>query len=151
MQHFNATSCNIVRLCCKGAGWKCATSFHIKNCCNKNWPFSYLTQHHPTYCNMLQQITTGWPNVCNMLCTIVLPDVALNCWAYLAGTGTKGAKCTFNPLTPRSDQDRISPYKIITVLTRQVMRIKKYIKLGLISWSNSKFSDLPLWELYGWQ
>ena len=49
-----------------------------------------------------------------------------------------------NPLTPRSDQDRISPYDIITVLTRQVMRIKKYIKLGIISWSNAKFFDLTL-------
>ena len=31
----------------------------------------------------------------------------------------------FNPLTPLSDQDRISPYYICTVSCRQVMRIKK--------------------------
>ena len=36
----------------------------------------------------------------------------------------KRAKCTFNPLT--------------------------LLKLGIISWSNSKFYDLTLWELYGW-
>ena len=29
----------------------------------------------------------------------------------------------FNPLTPTSDQDRISPYGIKTISTRQVMRI----------------------------
>ena len=29
----------------------------------------------------------------------------------------------FNPLTPTSDQDRISPYGINTISTRQVMRI----------------------------
>ena len=32
----------------------------------------------------------------------------------------------FNPLTPVSDQDRISPYYIYTISCRQVMRIKKY-------------------------
>ena len=38
-----------------------------------------------------------------------------------------------NPLTPMSDQNRISPYNINTVSTRQVMRIKKNINLGIIS------------------
>ena len=33
----------------------------------------------------------------------------------------------FNPLTPVSDQDRISPYNINTISSRQVMRIKKNI------------------------
>ena len=32
-----------------------------------------------------------------------------------------------NPLTPMSDQDRISPYNINTTSNRQVMRIKKNI------------------------
>ena len=32
-----------------------------------------------------------------------------------------------NPLTPTSDQDRISPYNINTISSRQVMRIKKNI------------------------
>ena len=32
-----------------------------------------------------------------------------------------------NPLTPMSDQDRISPYNINTISSRQVMRIKKNI------------------------
>ena len=38
-----------------------------------------------------------------------------------------------NPLTPISDQDRISPYSINTISSRQVVRIKKYINLGIIS------------------
>ena len=35
-----------------------------------------------------------------------------------------------NPLTPMSDQDGISPYKINTESSRQVRRIKKKTKLG---------------------
>ena len=50
-----------------------------------------------------------------------------------------------------SDQDRISPYNINTISTKEVMRIKKNINLGIISWSNTKFSELTLYELYGWQ
>ena len=30
------------------------------------------------------------------------------------------------------------------------MRIKKNINLGIISWSNAKFSEITLYELYGW-
>ena len=32
---------------------------------------------------------------------------------------------TVNPLTPISDQDRISPYNINTISSRQVMRLKE--------------------------
>ena len=32
---------------------------------------------------------------------------------------------SFNPLVPNSDQDRVSPYTISTISSRQVMRIKK--------------------------
>ena len=35
-----------------------------------------------------------------------------------------------NPLTPMSDQDRISPYNINTESSRQVRRIKKKTQLG---------------------
>ena len=36
------------------------------------------------------------------------------------------AACTIvNPLTPMSDQDRIFPYKINTISSRQVMRLKE--------------------------
>ena len=47
-----------------------------------------------------------------------------------------------NPLTPMFDQDRISPNNINTVSSRQVMRIKKNIDKGIISWSNTKFLQL---------
>ena len=50
-----------------------------------------------------------------------------------------------------SDQDSISPYNINKISTRLVMRIKKNIKLGIISWSNTKFSELISSELYSWQ
>ena len=38
-----------------------------------------------------------------------------------------------NPSTPMSDQERISPYNINTISSRQVMRIKKNSNLGIIS------------------
>ena len=37
-----------------------------------------------------------------------------------------------SPLTPMSDQDRISPYNINTISCRQLMRIKKNVNLGII-------------------
>ena len=48
----------------------------------------------------------------------------------------------FDPLTPVSDQDRISPYIINTIASRQVMRIKRNSNQGIISWSSNKFSKL---------
>ena len=38
-----------------------------------------------------------------------------------------------NPFTPTSDQERISPYNINTISSRQVMRIEKNINRGIIS------------------
>ena len=37
----------------------------------------------------------------------------------------------FNPLTPMSDQDRISPYNVNTISIRQVMRMKKNTSLRI--------------------
>ena len=47
-----------------------------------------------------------------------------------------------NPLTPMSDQDRISSYYIYTISCRQVMRIKKNINYGITNGSDTKFSKL---------
>ena len=47
-----------------------------------------------------------------------------------------------------SDQDKISPYNIDTISSRQVMRIKKNINQGIICWSYTKFSKLTSQELY---
>ena len=38
----------------------------------------------------------------------------------------------FNPLSPTSDLDRISPHIISTISSRQVMRIEKNINNGII-------------------
>ena len=51
-----------------------------------------------------------------------------------------------NPLTHMSDQDRIYPHNINSISTRWVIRTKKIINLGIISWSNTKFSELTLQE-----
>ena len=40
---------------------------------------------------------------------------------------------TLNPFTPTSDQERISPYNINTIYSRQVMRIEKNVNHGVIS------------------
>ena len=48
---------------------------------------------------------------------------AFNVGYYRASDSAK----TFTPLTLKSDQDRISPYNINTVSSRQVMRIKENI------------------------
>ena len=45
-----------------------------------------------------------------------------------------------------SDQDRISPYNINSISTRWVIRTKKIINLRIISWYNTKFSELTLQE-----
>ena len=58
----------------------------------------------------------------------------MNCLCYsqsLAGSQSNGS--TFNPLTPISDKDRISPCNINTISTTKVTRIKKTINLGIIS------------------
>ena len=46
-----------------------------------------------------------------------------------------------NPLTPMSDQDKISPYNINKISIRQVMTKNEDISQGIISWSKPRFSD----------
>ena len=41
-----------------------------------------------------------------------------------------------------SDQNKMSPYNINTISSRQVIRLKKNIKEETISWSNMKFSKV---------
>ena len=53
-----------------------------------------------------------------------------------------------NPLTPIGDQDIISPYNIITIWSRNVMRIKKKISKEIAGWSETKFSEVKSWVLY---
>ena len=49
-----------------------------------------------------------------------------------------------SPLTPMSDQERISPHNINTITTIQVMRIEKNVNVGINSQFNTKFSELKL-------
>ena len=44
-----------------------------------------------------------------------------------------------SPLTPRRDQNETSPYKILTLSNKQVMRMFKLIRYKLLSWTNIKF------------
>ena len=46
-----------------------------------------------------------------------------------------------NLLTPLNDQERISPYNICAISSRQVMRIKSSINKGIISKFITKFSN----------
>ena len=64
-------------------------------------------------------------------------------WA-VSGFDALNSLTHINPLTPMSDRDRISPYSIDIMSSRQVVRIKKYINLGIISRSNTNFSELTL-------
>ena len=63
---------------------------------------------------------------------------------YSGGKYQDFDKWLLNPLTPISDQDRISSYNIDTVSTKQVMRKKENIDLEILSWSHTKFSELTL-------
>ena len=65
-------------------GQTSTTSCNIQNVARKIWPFSNLIQYHPTCCNTSQHITTGLPNVRNMLCPTMLQDVVLKCCERLA-------------------------------------------------------------------
>ena len=54
---------------------------------------------------------------------------------------------SFNPLTPMSDQDRISPYNINTISIRQMMRMNKKIRRLLLI--QHQILQTKLQELYG--
>ena len=62
-----------------------------------------------------------------------------------------GISLEINLLAPISDQDRSFLDTINTILSRQMMRIKKNINWGIISWCNTKFSKLTSWILYSRQ
>ena len=66
-------------------------------------------------------------------------------WPYIFKTSKSNPS---NPLTPMSDQDKISPYNINTISSRQVMRIERNINLGIFSWSSNNFSERKSYEIY---
>ena len=77
----------------------------------------------------------------------VLTSFFCRLW-FFYWTDTETWNLIINPLTLRSDQDRISPYNINSMSRWQVMRIKRNISWAIISWSNTKISKLTSWELY---
>ena len=77
----------------------------------------------------------------NKLCFTIITIVSRHCFTIITII-SKVIRSQVNPLTPMSDEDRISPNSINIILSRQVVRIKKYISLGIISRSNTKFSEL---------
>ena len=56
-----------------------------------------------------------------------------NKYGKLIENFTKAVKCLFNPFTPTGDQDRISPYNMNVISSRQVIRIEKNINHEIIS------------------
>ena len=76
----------------------------------------------------------------NKLCFTIITVVSKHCFTIITIITiiSKVLRSQVNPLTPMSDEDRISPNRINTISSRQVVRIKKYINLGIISRSNTK-------------
>ena len=70
------------------------------------WPNCQCTGFH-----VERSMFEAWPGIC-----VVFLGKTLYCHSG-----------SLNPLTPMSDQDRISPYNIDTISSRQVMRKKKNI------------------------
>ena len=65
-----------------------------------------------------------------------LSDTCFSIEAYFARLEPR------NPLTPMSDQDRISPCNENTISSRRVIGIKNIINQGITSWSNTNLFEL---------
>ena len=57
--------------------------------------------------------------------------ILVQSWNYISHW-MGGNKEFVNPLTPMSDQDRISPYNINTISSRQMMRMNKKINQEIV-------------------
>ena len=99
-------------------------------------------------------------SISNMLIDAFLYSHQLSAWYFIDIVRKKFWKdfvsdthenSRINPLSPISDQERISSYTISTVSSRQEMIIKNNMNQGTIGWSNSKFSKLTSYELYARQ
>ena len=98
-------------------------------------------------------------NIITILITIIIINGLINKMAIISMTYKLCWHCSFNsgwgrklnPLALISDKDRISPDNINITSSRQLMRVKKNINLGITSWPNTKFSRLTSQELYSRQ
>ena len=94
---------------------------YIKVLLKINEEYMYIT-------GLVSWLTNGWTWTRLLLikltnCELAIPNsnemaIYLSCYFK---------KCSVNPITPMSDQDRISPYNINTTSSRKVIRIKKNI------------------------
>ena len=66
-------------------------------------------------------------------------------WNYISHW-MGGNKKFVNPLTPLSDQDRISPYYICTISCTQVMKINKTINYGISNRCNLQTNMMRIWQ-----
>ena len=78
-----------------------------------------------------QRLPIGLPSIMKeekmqILCLVGITVSEVLVMAKITCNGTK-RNMLLNPLSPMSDQNRISLYKVITISSRQVMRIKKNI------------------------
>ena len=142
--------------CIQVTKWSSRVSCNWRNCGKSSFNplYSIYILHTPLQMFLLiltrridMKIKTSKAAIISFILIILMNGLAVLLWGELRYRLLLG----FSPLTPMSDQDRISPYNINTVSSRQVMRIEKNINLGMINWSNTKFSELTLHELHGWQ
>ena len=110
MISYSTSSNNFLILCIH----TCKVAVYFSTRC-ANIDFSFLRQSRKQCCNL-----TEFP-----------PKTMPNDERQSISYGEK--KYILNPFTPTSDQDRISPYNINTISSRQVMRIEKNINYGIIS------------------
>ena len=85
--------------------------------CHRCWYFGYACIRTPLLYAIQCNSITGYHGLCLYHNSI-----------YMYHSDKKKT-----PLTPTSDQDRISPYDIDTMSSRQVTRIKKNINWGIIN------------------
>lgn len=95
----------------------------------------------PEYLSLPHRFKTGGVFLCYLLVGWSWNTVSIT-------TGHVSLAWMIDSLTPTSDQDRISPYRINTISNRQMMRLKKKINWEIISWSSTEFSKLASPELY---
>ena len=82
----NRTSAHaLAQHCCTNLAKRLQHPATSTNVAWKIWPFSNLSQQHPTCRNTSQQVATWWPNARNMLRPTMLRYVALKCCDRLAG------------------------------------------------------------------
>ena len=102
---------------------------------------SYINKSNHTFCNILIHYNTKMNNTSSMSlppsCRFHMDVLYISMDVLYISMFLPNSQFKIHPL---SCQDRISPYTISTISSRQVMRIKRNINKEIIGGSNSKFS-----------